>query len=303
MPMYLEFYKEQLGGIPSFLKKYLKAPSLVRLQKICYFCGMDYASKNIYDFREWISRYDHSLTVALFTYRLTQSKKATIAGLIHDVATPCFSHVIDYMNQDFEKQESTEEFTEDILLKDTYFLDCLKKDHIAVEEVMDFKKYPVVDNDRPKLCVDRLDGIILTGIGWTKNITLEDIQSILEDVSLYTNSDGEEEVGFSSLDIGKRVVVLSQLIDEYCHSSEDNYMMSLLGDITKLAIHKNLFSYEDLYSLDEEELFDRLNACEDKKIKSLLNIFYHVTMEEIPTTEIENLKRRIIHPIVAGERI
>ena len=34
-----------------------------------------------------------------------------------------------------------------------------------------FKKYSIVDNDRPKVCADRIDGVILTGIGWTKNIT------------------------------------------------------------------------------------------------------------------------------------
>ncbi len=66
---------------------------------------MDDASKDIYDFREYISRYDHSLTVCLIVYKLTKDKKATLAGLFHDIATPCFSHVIDYMNQDYENQE------------------------------------------------------------------------------------------------------------------------------------------------------------------------------------------------------
>ena len=58
--MYLDFYKEQLVPIPSFLKKYLNCPSLIRLKKIGYFCGMDYASKEVYHFREPISRFDHS---------------------------------------------------------------------------------------------------------------------------------------------------------------------------------------------------------------------------------------------------
>ena len=55
--MYLQYYLEQLGY---FLVKYLKAPSLLRLKDIGYFCGMDYASKDIYNFKEYISRYDHS---------------------------------------------------------------------------------------------------------------------------------------------------------------------------------------------------------------------------------------------------
>ena len=34
------------------LEKYLSVPSLVRLRNVGYFCGMDYASKNVYDFSE-----------------------------------------------------------------------------------------------------------------------------------------------------------------------------------------------------------------------------------------------------------
>ena len=52
--MYLEYYLNELGyqNIPDFLIKYLKTPSLLRLKKVGYFCGMDYASKDIYDFSE-----------------------------------------------------------------------------------------------------------------------------------------------------------------------------------------------------------------------------------------------------------
>lgn len=97
------------NDIPKFLNKYLKVPILLRLKKVGYFCGMDYASRDIYDFPEYVSRYDHSLSTALITWYFTKDKKATIAALFHDISTPCFSHVIDYMNKDYSKQESTEE--------------------------------------------------------------------------------------------------------------------------------------------------------------------------------------------------
>ena len=171
--MLTQYYLTKLGieNIPIFLQKYLEVPSIKRLQKVGYFCGMDYASKHIYQFSEYITRYDHSLSVALLTYKFTKDKKATIAGLIHDIATPCFSHVIDYMNEDYENQESTEEYTEKIIKEHKYLMDCLIEDNINVDEITNFKNYSVVDNDRPKLCADRIDGVILTGIGWTKNIT------------------------------------------------------------------------------------------------------------------------------------
>ena len=239
---------------PKFLEKYLKTPSLLRLQKVGYLCGMQYASKDIYDFKEDISRYDHSLSVALLTWKCTKDLKATLAGLFHDISTPCFSHVIDYMNKDYENQESTEEYTENILKQDSYLQKCIEEDHILIEDIMNFKKYSIVDNNRPKLCADRLDGIILTGIAWTKTIQKEDIKAILEDIQVYKNEGGEQEIGFKSKSIAKLVLDTSENIDTYCHSQEDNYMMELLANITRNAILSNTISYDNLYTLNEERL-------------------------------------------------
>lgn len=141
--MYLKNYLEELHyrNIPSFMIKYLKCPSLLRLKKIDYFCGMTYASRDIYNFNDNITRYDHSLSTALLTYKLTYDKTKTIAALFHDIATPCFSHVIDYMNGDYLNQESTEEYTEYILKRDLYLKKCLEKDGIDINNIINFKKY------------------------------------------------------------------------------------------------------------------------------------------------------------------
>jgi hypothetical protein len=89
---------------------------------------MDFASKDIYNFKEKITRFDHSVTTSMIVYNLTYNKKMTLSALFHDVSTPCFSHVIDYMNGDYETQESTEKFTREIVLKDKKFLSYLKED-------------------------------------------------------------------------------------------------------------------------------------------------------------------------------
>jgi len=303
--MYLDFYLEKLNykNIPKFLIKYLKTPSLLRLKKVGYFCGMDYASKDIYNFREYISRFDHSLTVSLLVYYLTKDKISTLAGLFHDVATPCFSHVIDYMNEDFDKQESTEEFTEEILKSDKYLEKCLEDDGIKIEDIIDYKKYPIVDNSRPKLCADRVDGVILTGIAWTKNISKEDIRNIVEDLVIFENEEGEKEIGFKTLNVAQKVLEVSESIDQYCHSNEDNYMMCLLAKITKLAINKNYITYKDLYSYNEEELFDLLKNNNDQKLKKLITTFETIKINDIPKTIIENVKIRDLNPLVNGQRL
>ena len=301
----LSYYLELLGyfDMPEFIIKYLNCPSLIRLKNVGYFCGMDYASKDVYNFREYISRYNHSLTVALIVYKLTHDKKATIAGLFHDIATPCFSHVIDYMNKDHEKQETTEEYTDFVIENDIWLCHCLEEDGIYLGDIVDFKKYSIVDNDRPKACADRIDGVVLTGIGWTKNISKNDIKNIVMAIRMFKNENEELEIGFNSLEVAKLVLKVSESIDSYCHSKEDFYMMELLAKITKYAIDMNIICYDDLYKLNEKELFNILEESSDLYLKELIMEFKTKKKEDIEDVKVSNVKIRDLNPLVNGERL
>lgn len=301
MKEYLEILK--YDKLPNFFDKYFNVPSLIRLKNIGYFCGMDYASKEIYDFSGYVSRYDHSLTVALITWMCTKDKRTTLAALFHDISTPCFSHVIDYMNKDYEVQESTEQYTKEILNNDKYLLKCLKEDDILLEDIIDFKKYTIVDINRPKLCADRLDGVILTGLFWTKNLTIENVKDIIDNIEVFRNEEDEKEIGFKSKKIAELVVDINKSIDIYCHSKEDIYMMELLASITKKAIDRNIITYEDLYKLDEEKLMNILEKCNDKKILVDLNKFKNIKLDEIPNFNMPIVKIRSLSPLVNGRRI
>lgn len=298
-------YLNLLGGrdIPEFLQKYLTVPSLIRLKNIGYFCGMDYASPHIYNFKEKISRYDHSLTTALLIWKFTKDKTQTVAGLFHDIATPCFAHVIDYMNKDYENQESTEEYTEEIIKKDKELENCLKQDHLSFEDIVDFKKYSLVDNHRPKLCADRFDGIILTGIAWTKTLNRSDIESLVNDLDIYQNEFEKKELGFKTESIALKALKTSKEIDVLCHSNEDNFMMELLARITKTAMENQVITYDELYYTDEPTILDKMKKSRIDELKTLLTTFENITREEIPATILENVKARDLNPLVNGIRL
>jgi len=301
----VDYYKEKLeiDGIPEFIYKYLGTPSMKRLKGIGYFCGMDYASLDIYNFSEYITRYDHSVTCALLTWKLTKNKLYTIAALYHDVATPCFSHVIDYMNGDYSNQESTEEYTDIILSNDRIFRKCLEEDNLKVEDIINYKDYSIVDNKRPRLCADRLDGVILTGISWTKNVDKKFIDEVVDNLKLFINEDGKEEIGFTDALVGEKVLEVSDSIDVMCHSKEDNYMMELLANIVRLGMGLDLFSYDDLYKITEEELFRILDLSEVKEIEMLLNKFRNIKKEDIEIIELPEIKKRDLNPLVLGKRL
>lgn len=295
---YLNLLKEK--DTPAFIEKYSEVPSLKRLKNIGYFCGMDYASKNIYNFKEYITRFDHSLTVALLTWNFTKNKIETLAALFHDIATPCFSHVIDYMNKDYETQESTEEYTAEIIKEDKMLIKYLQEDNINIDNVIDFKKYSIVDNKRPKLCTDRIDGIILNGISWAKNINESDIKEIINNLTVYENENQEKELGFKTQDIALKVININNEIEKLYHSSEDNYMMELLATITRTSIENKIIAYKDLYYLDEPTLFKKIKESKIDELLKLMYKFENIKKEEIPETIINNIKIRNIKPLVKG---
>ena len=82
--------------------------------------------------------------------------------------------------------------------------------HNFQDDIIDFKKYTIVDNDRPKVCADRIDGVILTGFGWVKNVSKEDIRRIIQDMTIFKNEFDEDEIGFKSYDIARKVLEVSE---------------------------------------------------------------------------------------------
>lgn len=302
--MLLDYYMKKLDidTMPVFLKKYLDTKCIRRLKYITYLCGMDYASKDIYNFSEPITRFDHSLTTSLLVWKYTHNKEMTIAALFHDVATPCFSHVIDYMNKDFMKQESTEEYQAKIINGYKELNNYFEQDYINKNNIINFKNFSLVDSDRPKLCADRLDGIILTGISWTKDIKKEFIDRILDNTDIYTNEFGEEEFGFKDNLTTAIVYKLNLNIDKYCHSNEDNYMMCLLANIISKSINNGFITYNDLYRYSEKNLLEKLKKQKDEDILFDLYMFENIKKEEIPKIDIST-KSKDINPLVKGKRM
>ena len=283
-----------------FIYKYLTLSCIKRLKGIDYFCGMRYASKDIYQFATNVSRYDHSVATALLTWKYTKDKKATLAALFHDISTPVFSHVIDYMNKDYLTQESTEEKTKEILCSDEMLAQYLKMDGTSVEEIANFKNFSVVDNDRPKLCTDRLDGIITSSMLWANDLEFRYAMKIID--AIYYDKT-EKELSFDNGYEASYFVSLNDKINEMMHSNEDTYMMDLLANIVRRLIKKNIVSYNSLYSMEEAAMIDIIeNMCNyDEELKKMWIEFK--TIKYIDKDMNLKIKERDLNPLVLGRRL
>ena len=297
---YIKFLEKY---VPSAIKKYYETPSLQRLKGVGYFCGMDYASKDIYDFKYHVSTFDHSKTTAGITSKYTDDKRAILAALYHDVSKPTCGHVVDYMNKDYLTQESTEEYTKDIIVNDDLLMKYLKEEHIEPEEIADFKRYSLVDLDRPSLCADRIDGVLLSSLAWSEKMIYTEAKAILNDLEVYKNEDGKEEIGFKSKFMAKYFYMKNKDIDNLTHTSWDTYMMELLASIIRLAIEEELITYDSLYYLNDDQLFRLLEFSENKELKGKLTEFEYIHKGDIQPIRNDQIKKRLINPLVNGTRL
>ena len=298
-----ETYQKALGETPEFLKPYLELDIMKRLKDISLLCGMEYASPHAYSFAFYISRFDHSLNVALITWKLTHDKKATLAALFHDVSTPVFSHVIDYMNGDLVNQESTEEKTEEILRASEELQVLLKNDEINIDDVVDFKVYPIVDLDRPCMCADRLDNIIAVGMAWVQKLTLKDALQIVHATTKNINEFGTEEISFNDRNIAEYIKLINDYINELTHTNEDTYMMLLLASIIKKCIELNILSYDQLFKIGEAEAVSIIesNIHIDEELTNLWKEFK--TIKDFPIIEQPPIRNKIVNPLVLNKRL
>lgn len=250
MKEYLKIFIDK--DYPEFLDKYLQTKTMERIKYVSQFCGCDYTK--LYSPLFYYSRYDHSLVVALMTYHFTHDKKETIVALLHDIGTPCFAHTIDYVFGDYLKQESSEKKISDIIKQDKELIEYLKRDGISLKDLEDLSIYPILENKSPKLCTDRLDGVLHTCFIWLHTHTLEEIKEVYSDLVVLENEESKKELGFQTKEIAEKFVKMVMVYATELQGNKDIYVMHYIAELVKKSVEKNFITLEDLYKKKEQEL-------------------------------------------------
>lgn len=293
---------------PEWLEEYIDTKEMQRIGHISMDCGNDYT--NLFPKHQWYSNLDHSVAVALIIWHFTHDKKQTLAGLFHDIATPTFKHCIDFMNGDYLNQESTEEKTTSIIKNSKEIMQLLERDGILLEEVNDYKIYPIADNDTPKLSADRFEynfsGAYIIHPIWN----LEDLKECYDDVTVLKNEEGVIELGFKHVSLAEKYIHNISKLWPWYINEEDRITMQFLADTCKAMNQKGYLSIEDLYHLPEKEVINRIENCEDKKLSQTFKKFKQATKCYKSDHFIEDkycihvkVKRRYINPLVKEKNL
>ena len=270
-----EYFKILSPTYPLWLDDYINTPAMKRISKISMNCGTDYSK--CFDVQYFYSNLDHSVGVALIIWHFTHDKKQTLAGLFHEIANPAFRHCIDFMYEDSLKQEKTQKNTKETILSSKELMKLLERDNISIEEVCDYKKYSLADNETPKLAADRLEYNFSGGLTLFKVWNISAIKEIYNNITILKNEDGKKELGFKAVDICEKYLqTVSKLWPSWV-SDTDRTLMQFYADMCKSLSKIGELTIKDLYSLSEKEIIDKFLNCKDPYLKEAFHSFFKVT--------------------------
>jgi len=287
--------------MPDFVQAIADTPAMRRLQDVGMNCGCEYTSFPLFQNLEKYSRFDHSVGCGLMVWHFTHDPRQTVAALLHDVASPAFAHVIDFLNGDHERQESTEDTTETVIAESPELMALLREMDLTLEDVADYHRYPIADNDTPRLSADRLEYTLGNIVNYRIG-TREDVRRYYDNLIVGRNEEGTEELMFrdleTALDFGMTTLRTSHIY--VC--DEDRYSMQTLAELLKRHIERGILSIEDLYKT-ESVVIDLLEK--DAMAKEEWHRFrsLHKMLPDGPKNEgkIIAAKKRHINPMVSGQ--
>ena len=249
---------------PEFLDDYINTKEMLRLEGVNQICGSYWRKKNI--FNNKYSVLDHSIAVALIIWNFTHDKIQTLAGLFHDISSPAFKHCLDFMNGDAETQETLEDDTIDVIRNSKEIMSLLNRDGITLEEVVNYKIYPIADNETPKLSADRLEYTFMNGIYLKEVWNLDIIARIYNDIDVFKDEKGMLELGFKTISIAEQFVFGAKELWPIWIGSEDIVTIYFFGDMLKRLFQDNIIELNDLYKLSEQEIMRLFATSKNKKV-------------------------------------
>ena len=300
-----EYFKILEPNFPEWLNEYINTKELLSQQYISITCGTIYS--NLFESEFFFSSLDHSVAVALIIWHFTHDKKQTLSGLFHDIATPAFKHCVDFLNEDYMVQESTEDLTTEIIKNSKEIMSLLKRDNIDISEVDDYHIYPIADNDTPKLSADRLEYSLANALFTYKLLDIESIKEIYEDIEIQNNEENEIELGFKTKKMARNFVKVTSRLSVIYREDRTRYSMQFIADILKRLNDENKISKKDLYELKDSDV---INIIESSKYNEIFNIWKNAKKVKVSDQEPKNVyyvhhgtKIRYIDPLFNNERI
>ena len=254
--MYTDIYT---ASLPPELLAMAETPVMQRLLRVGMHCGCEYTAYPIYrDAVAPYSRYTHSLGTAAIVWHFTHDLKQSVAGLLHDIATPAFAHVVDFLNGDHMRQESTESRTRMMIASSLELMALLDKSGLTLDDVDDYHRYPIADNPAPALSADRLEYTLGNALNYGF-AEIAQIRAFYGDLTVGEDEAGRPELVFRTPETAAAFTRTALQNSRVYVADEDRFAMEALADLLRLALDRGILTREDLWTT-EKPVIERLEA-------------------------------------------
>ena len=244
--------------VPPFISRALSSPAMQRLKDVGMNCGCEYTSFPCFTVLPPYSRYEHSLGVSSIVWHFSHDEKQALSALFHDIATPVFAHVIDFMRGDYLTQEATEDGTKEFIERDPVITALLSELGLSVGDVSDYHLYPVADNKSPRLCADRLEYTLENMVHY-RHASVEEALEMYSDLTVEKNEEGVPELVFRTEEPARRFSHNALSCGMFYTTDQDRYSMQRLSEICLDAVRRNVITEADLYT-DETGVIQKFST-------------------------------------------
>ncbi len=211
------------------------------------------------------TRFEHSLGVCFLLKRLDASIEEQVAGLLHDISHTAFSHVVDYLYRQEDKQEHHESLFQQMFMS-SQIPKIAQTNGIKPEIFLDKENFFLLDRPIPDLCADRVDYFfrdsVLLGVCKPDDIGLfMDHLIVREGEILVDNAAIAKNMALAFLECSKKLWA----------SPTQAASFQILADAIKSGLAAGVISEKD-FLLTDQQLYSKLRSSRNLEVTSKLDI-------------------------------
>lgn len=206
------------------------------------------------------TRFEHSIGVMLLVRRLGGSLEEQIAALLHDVSHTAFSHVIDYVFNDHDRQGYHERMKASYIERSD-LPQTLARHGYDWRDFLEDQRFPLLEQPSPALCADRLDYFLRDSLSLRLS-TAAHIQQVLAGLVVR-----EGRIGLQDLPAARWVGYTFIAADEASWANfREVGLYELAARAIRAALRQGVLSEADLWDTDAR-VWARLQAANEPEIR------------------------------------
>ncbi|MEM7815727.1 MAG: HD domain-containing protein [Candidatus Aenigmatarchaeota archaeon] len=211
------------------------------------------------------SRFEHSLGVCFLLKKLGASIEEQAAGLIHDISHTAFSHVLDYVYGQSDRQEHHQSLFQQIFTN-SKIPKIAQENGIEPNIFLKIENFSLLERPSPDLCADRLDYFfrdsVLLGI-----CERDEISAFMNHLVV-----SEGKIAVDNLEIGKKMALAyMECSKRFWSSPTQAASYQILADAIKSGLESGVITEKD-FLLTDQDVYRKLKVSGNPSITSKLEL-------------------------------